>query len=373
MNRINTSPLHFYCNVIEDRLVVISGLYCELSKLSELLKKVYLSGLHLLHYSQMSLVIGLLACLVTSVFFGSMFVALKRFKAGDGIYSQWIMSLAILCVGFINFWYQSFPGFYPFAMLGGFIWTLGNTTAIPLINRIGLSTGVLIWNSVKCITGWVTGRFGLLGMKANQPASDILNYSGLAFVIAGGIMFSLIKANRVGDDISRLTGGEEEVIEDTDSEDDSESKSLISKSSSSSKKSTKSTIVALLLKYERPICLIMCVFAGICYGINFVPVIYMIDNPDLYPNHPRDDVAYVFSHYFGIFITATLIFIVYTLGRSNQPYAPSDLALPAFVSGSMWAIAQWAFFVANQHLSQAISFPITSGPISHFSRLSSEN
>ncbi|KIH59096.1 hypothetical protein ANCDUO_10687 [Ancylostoma duodenale] len=91
----------------------------------------------------------------------------------------------------------------------------------------------------------------------------------------------------------------------------------------------------------------------------------MIDNPDLYPNHPREDIAYVFSHYFGTFITATLIFIVYALGRFNQPYAPSELVLPAFIAGSMWAIAQWSFFVANQHLSQAISFPIiTSLPAS---------
>ncbi|KIH51078.1 hypothetical protein ANCDUO_18838 [Ancylostoma duodenale] len=86
----------------------------------------------------------------------------------------------------------------------------GNTTAIPLINRIGLSTGVLIWNSAKCITGWATGRFGLLGMKPNQPASDILNHAGLALVIAGGIMFSLVKAERVGDDVYRLSGGEDE-------------------------------------------------------------------------------------------------------------------------------------------------------------------
>ncbi|ETN68869.1 hypothetical protein NECAME_15589 [Necator americanus] len=79
------------------------------------------------HINQMGLFIGLLACVVSSVFFGSMFVALKRCNAGDGIFAQWVTSMAILCVGYVVFWYQNFPGFYPLAMLGGLFWTVGKT------------------------------------------------------------------------------------------------------------------------------------------------------------------------------------------------------------------------------------------------------
>ncbi|PIO67835.1 hypothetical protein TELCIR_10405 [Teladorsagia circumcincta] len=72
--------------------------------------------------------------------------------------------MAILCVGFADFWYRGFPGFYPLAMLGGVLWTMGNTTAIPLIKRIGLGLGILLWNSSKCVVGWVTGRGGAFSM-----------------------------------------------------------------------------------------------------------------------------------------------------------------------------------------------------------------
>ncbi|ETN68870.1 hypothetical protein NECAME_15590 [Necator americanus] len=105
-----------------------------------------------------------------------------------------------------------------------------NSTAVPLINRIGLSTGILIWGSAKCLTGWVTGRFGVFGMKPNPPASDLLNYTGLTLVILG--------------------------------------------------------------------CLITAVCAGVLYGLNFVPVIYMIDNPDRYPNYPKDGLAYLIFNNF---------------------------------------------------------------------------
>ncbi|KJH46210.1 hypothetical protein DICVIV_07730 [Dictyocaulus viviparus] len=67
---------------------------------------------------QMSLTIGLCACGVSVVFFGSMFVPVKKYDAADG-----------------------------------------NATAIPIISR-----------------------FGLFGTKANPPASNILNYGGLICV-----------------------------------------------------------------------------------------------------------------------------------------------------------------------------------------------
>ncbi|KAK6015388.1 hypothetical protein OSTOST_19186, partial [Ostertagia ostertagi] len=131
----------------------------------------------------MSLGVGLAACGVSSVFFGSMFVPIRKYDAGDGMFAQWVMSIAILIVGFIVFCIRSFPGFYPLAMLGGAFWAVGNATAIPIISRLGMSVGILIWNTSNCLTGWAGGRFGLFGMKANPPASELLNYGGLVCVI----------------------------------------------------------------------------------------------------------------------------------------------------------------------------------------------
>lgn len=57
----------------------------------------------------------------------------------------------------------------------------------------------------------------------------------------------------------------------------------------------------------------MSLIAGVFYGMTFVPVIYMMDNPATFPNYPQDGLAYVFSHYFGIFLTSTAIFIGYAM------------------------------------------------------------
>lgn len=93
----------------------------------------------------MSVAIGLCACGVSAVFFGSMFVPIRKYDASDGkvyptvgelgyfnydflsgMFAQWVMSAAILFIGFLVFCLQGFPGFYPLAMLGGMFWTIGN-------------------------------------------------------------------------------------------------------------------------------------------------------------------------------------------------------------------------------------------------------
>ncbi|VDM73205.1 unnamed protein product, partial [Strongylus vulgaris] len=72
----------------------------------------------------MSVSVGLGACGVASVFFGSMFVPIRKHDAADGMFAQWVMSVAILFVGFLIFCLQGFPGFYPLAMVGGVFWTI---------------------------------------------------------------------------------------------------------------------------------------------------------------------------------------------------------------------------------------------------------
>ncbi|KAK5980985.1 hypothetical protein GCK32_022422 [Trichostrongylus colubriformis] len=57
----------------------------------------------------------------------------------------------------------------------------------------------------------------------------------------------------------------------------------------------------------------MALASGVFYGLTFVPVIYMIENPMKFKNYPDDGLSYVFSHYFGIYMTATVIFIGYAI------------------------------------------------------------
>ncbi|KAK6021062.1 hypothetical protein OSTOST_13276, partial [Ostertagia ostertagi] len=86
-----------------------------------------------------------------------MFVPVRKYDPGDGMFVQWVMSCAILIVGFIVFCVMGFPGFFPLAMLGGMFWTIGNATAVPIITRIGMAVGMLIWNTTNCLTGWAGG------------------------------------------------------------------------------------------------------------------------------------------------------------------------------------------------------------------------
>ncbi|VDM57440.1 unnamed protein product [Angiostrongylus costaricensis] len=276
----------------------------------------------------MSISIGLCACGVSAVFFGSMFVPIKKFDPKDGMFAQWVMASAILLIGFAVFCVKGFPGFYPLAMVGGTFWSIGNVAAIPTISRLGMALGILIWNTSNCLTGWASGRFGLFGMKANPPASSALNYNGLVCVIAGGILFSRVRSEK---DKKAERNGDLNMI---------------------SVEERRLGFLSLQLGF------VLALSSGLFYGLTFVPVNYMMDNPDKFPDYPQDVLAYVFSHYFGIFFTASTIFIGYAIVKKNRPVVPPSIFLPAFVAGLLWGIAQTSFFIANQHLSQAITFPI---------------
>uniref|UniRef100_A0A7I5E5S8 Transmembrane protein 144 n=1 Tax=Haemonchus contortus TaxID=6289 RepID=A0A7I5E5S8_HAECO len=298
-----------------------------------------------------------------------MFVPIRRYDAGDGMFAQWVMSTAILMIGFIVFCLQGFPGFYPLAMLGGAFWSIGNSTAIPIISRLGMTVGILIWNTTNCLTGWAGGRFGLFGMKANPPASQILNYGGLVCVIIGGILFSRVQSET---NASEMEDGIPTTIKETIKNSSSRTDTIRNSSNqhetvnlTSEESPTEKTFecdnkdeTSSRHGKQRIIGIAMSLAAGVFYGMTFVPVIYMIDNPDKFPGYPDDGLSYVFSHYFGIFLTSTIMFVGYAMMKRNHPLVPSFIVLPSLLAGILWAIAQSSFFVANQHLSQAVTFPI---------------
>ncbi|VDN40896.1 unnamed protein product, partial [Gongylonema pulchrum] len=66
--------------------------------------------------------LGLTACVITAILFGSMFVPVKHFEIGDGFFVQFCVDFGIFVVGlFVNF-YMRFPAFHPLAMVGGALW-----------------------------------------------------------------------------------------------------------------------------------------------------------------------------------------------------------------------------------------------------------
>jgi len=67
---------------------------------------------------------------------------------------------------------------------------------------------------------------------------------------------------------------------------------------------------------------------------------------------------YVFAHFTGILVSSTVYLLIYSAAMKNKPRIYSDVILPGFVAGVMWAVADIGWFIANDTLSQPISFPI---------------
>ncbi|WKY00093.1 hypothetical protein Q1695_014737 [Nippostrongylus brasiliensis] len=295
-----------------------------------------------------STALGLSACALSSLFFGSAFVPVKKFDPSNGIFVQWVMSAAILCVGLFTHAFQAFPQFQPLAMLGGAFWALGNVTAIPIMNVLGLGMGMLIWGTTNCVTGWAVGRFGLFGVSATVPALPILNYIGLVMVILGGGFFSQIRP------IVHIANSGEDIL-------DGDSVTLVrSGSDEDSPLLSSAPAVVINRSTKRFLAVFVALIAGFFYGITFVPVIYIQDHPEKFPGASRDGLDYVFSHYCGIFLTATFLLVLYIAHSGNNPVVNHQIVGPSLITGSMWAIAQTSWFVANDNLSQSVTFPIIS-------------
>jgi len=118
-------------------------------------------------------------------------------------------------------------------------------------------------------------------------------------------------------------------------------------------------LVDRIPKKFRPIFgILLAVFSGILYGINLVP--YKLWEQDQEPA-PKP-LAFILSHFTGIFLFSTLIWIVYSIVKRPPQVFPQTM-LPSFISGAMWGIAQCGLIVATGILGFTIGFPIGSaGP-----------
>ena len=161
--------------------------------------------------------LGWVCIAISTLFFGSNFVPVKRYETHDGMFFQWVMCAAIFLVGlFVQFTLFTFPElvptdghweggnqttrhwvpngtdsgrpngagvtFMPLATVGGVLWATGNTLSVPVINSIGFGLGQLIWNSANMLMGWASGKFGLFigSQYADEITYPNLNYAGVA-------------------------------------------------------------------------------------------------------------------------------------------------------------------------------------------------
>ncbi|VDD96943.1 unnamed protein product [Enterobius vermicularis] len=101
------------------------------------------------------------------------------------------------------------------------------------------------------------------------------------------------------------------------------------------------------------------------FYISFWCCFFYMESLQVFKDVSPRGTSYVFANQCGIFVTSTLVFLLYVLYKRSRPVINPRIVLPAFITGGMWSIAQISCFilnrfVANDRLSQAVSFPIIS-------------
>jgi len=286
------------------------------------------------------LIAGSIGVLVAVLFFGTYAVPVKKYPTGDGVVFQWVECCGILLVGMIIQVINGAPYvFEPLAMVGGALWCLGNATVIPVVDRIGLGLGILIWGGFNLVIGWSVGHF-VFKETVNHP---ILNYIGVALALVSIGLYLPIEAT-----VQKVQSEEEEEEErasliNADVED-------VSVEANQSK-SIRNKVVGIVLS----------IVAGALYASNVIPVSYLQKEEKYQGNHYL--LAFCLSHFAGIFAMSTVIVIVYGLWKRNKPEFFPQSILPGLAAGIMWGIAQAGLFVANSDLGLSVAFPIAStGP-----------
>jgi hypothetical protein len=109
---------------------------------------------------------------------------------------------------------------------------------------------------------------------------------------------------------------------------------------------------------KRLLGIFMACCAGVFYGECFTPVIYIAEQDG---NTPY--INYTFSYYTGILAASTVYLLIYCAVKRNRPVIHTNLVLPGFACGVLWAAGNLCQTVGTSLLSQAVSFPIAnSGP-----------
>uniref|UniRef100_A0A915CYA3 Transmembrane protein 144 n=1 Tax=Ditylenchus dipsaci TaxID=166011 RepID=A0A915CYA3_9BILA len=228
-----------------------------------------------------------------------------------------------------------------YAVFGGMLWTIANSLSQYVISGLGLAVGLVLWNTTNCLTGWLSGRFGLFGLKAVVPTHDQLNIAGLVILLIGGLLFAFVRRTRRLPD----TPTEHSDVENPFSASDKRL-SFVRKSKSmpllhvpdpsTVEKVAQSLKKGVTSNSHRIICIVLALLSGFFYGATTIPVIYMEDHPEEYPSSSRSGIPYIFSHYFGIFIGSSIIFVGYALFRKNKPIVNPAVILPSMLGGMIW-------------------------------------
>ncbi|XP_056010433.1 transmembrane protein 144-like isoform X1 [Ostrea edulis] len=320
---------------------------------------------------------GYITAGIAVLLYGSNFAPIKKFESGDGMFFQWILCGAALLVGIIVQVIRGTRHFYPVVMIGGLVWETGNICVVPIVKTIGMGLGLCIWGMTNLLSGWATSRFGLFGVTPSTSiGNDILNTIGVVIAVSSSVIFAFVKnevtpiqissetSPLLDDSPSRQSYGSpgDSLYNNSNNHDQlvfNQGRSRGSINRDPAESSDSSFIDQLSPGKKRILGIILSVFSGVLYGQMFTPAIYLQGKK----GNSTNGLDYVFACFCGIYLTSTAYFIVYIIFMKNKPKIYPKIILPGIASGLMWGIATAAWFVANQALSPAISFPIIStGP-----------
>ena len=310
-------------------------------------------------------------CAISVIFYGSNYVVVKKFPTGDGMFFQFTLTLGIFITAlFLEFVTNPTHEFYPFAMLGGVIWTTGNLLTVPVIQTIGISLGLSIWGISNLAMGWLTGTFGLFGIDPQSVNNQTLNVIGALLACISVPFYGFIKSmepvKKNTDTKSLLhkqnnssTSSDDEHEYEKKKENDDENQKDEEQGNQNIEFRFSQVLERLPPIVKRSIGVVLALIIGLFFGSNFTPPQYLIDH-----NYgPETQYSYLFSHACGIFITGTIYFIAYSIIKMNKPIFYPQTFLPGIVSGIIWEIAQICFMYSNTYLPWSITFSINaSGP-----------
>ena len=78
------------------------------------------------------------------------------------------------------------------------LWATGNTMAVPIIRRIGLGMGMLVWGTTNMLMGWATGM-AHLDRNSASPGLAWLNVTGVALALLALALYTLIRPDAAND------------------------------------------------------------------------------------------------------------------------------------------------------------------------------
>lgn len=222
-----------------------------------------------------------------------------------------------------------------------------------------MGLGLLIWGATNMLCGWASGTFGWFGIEKDEVSKPALNYAGVIVAVVALLLYMNVgtedsdEPSASSGPSSTASGAGGDLSAGLLEDGATPSKASVNSAREESSPGTGKRLLGMGLA----------ALAGCCMGFNFDPVEVLKADGG---SHSPDSVDYTFSHFSGIFLSSSLYLILYCVYRSRRgevPYVTPEIVIPAILAGLGWAVAEIAWFIGNDNLSLAVSFPIiTSGP-----------